>query len=525
MSFSLTARPFARHTELILVLGSTVLVTLAGAYFDFFEQLTAFVEVHDHFQLDEMLLGLIYLCAVSVIVIFRRDRALRREIGRRETSEELATQLARHDPLTGLANRRILSEVLDATIDSLDPHELECAVFMIDLDLFKPVNDLHGHRVGDAVLVEVAARLSAIVGPAGTVARMGGDEFACVVSHPPGSDLPTRLATQILRVLGEPIFAQGLKVQIGSTIGIALAPQDGMKASALLHGADLAMYKGKREGRGVYHFFDEAMDLALRERAALEDDLRLAVSAGEIIPHFQPLMDLATDRILGFEALARWMHPTKGMIPPDTFIPIAEDLGIIDEITYAMLRAACSAAADWPASLSLSVNVSPVQLKDPWLASRLLAILAEMRFAPDRLIIEVTENAVIDDMKKAQEIFSALQSVGVRIALDDFGKGYSSLYHLRELRFDQLKIDRSFVHSMECPESAKIVSAVTGLGKSLGMPVTAEGVETNAEAIALRALGCEHAQGFLFGEPLDADATLALLAHTAALRIRRLRSA
>jgi len=236
-------------------------------------------------------------------------------------------------------------------------------------------------------------------------------------------------------------------------------------------------------------------------------------------------MNLQDNRILGFEALARWSHPTKGPIPPDIFIPIAEDLGIIDTITYAMLRASCAAARDWPASLSLSVNVSPLQLKDPWLASRLLAILTEAGIAPGRLIVEVTENAVIDDMIKAQEIFSSLQNAGVRLALDDFGKGYSSLYHLRQLRFDQLKIDRSFVHSMESPESATIVGAVAGLGKSLGMPVTAEGVETMAEADALRALGCEHAQGFLFGKPLNAADTLAFLNESSRGRVARIRSA
>jgi len=461
----------------------------------------------------------------SIVLLFRRARDLRREIGRREASEEHATRLARHDPLTGLPNRRVLAEDLDTAIAAVRDCSAECAVFLIDLDLFKPINDVHGHVAGDAVLIEVAARIRAIVGNSGTVARMGGDEFACVISYETGCDLPARLAAQILRGLNEAILVEGVRMQIGSTIGIARAPHDGVTAIELLHGADLAMYKGKREGRGVYHFFDEEMDIQLRQRAALEDDLRLAVSAGEIIPHFQPVMNLQDNRILGFEALARWSHPTKGPIPPDIFIPIAEDLGIIDTITYAMLRASCAAARDWPASLSLSVNVSPLQLKDPWLASRLLAILTEAGIAPGRLIVEVTENAVIDDMIKAQEIFSSLQNAGVRLALDDFGKGYSSLYHLRQLRFDQLKIDRSFVHSMESPESATIVGAVAGLGKSLGMPVTAEGVETMAEADALRALGCEHAQGFLFGKPLNAADTLAFLNESSRGRVARIRSA
>lgn len=525
MSRSPGIRTVARNAEVLLILGCAALASLICIHFNAFEALAGFAENHEAWQLDEFLIVFMLGGVAALILLFRRARELRREMRRREASEERATLLARHDALTGLPNRRVLAEELEAAIASVEERAAECAVFLIDLDLFKPVNDVHGHVVGDAVLIEAGARIAAIIGPHGTVARMGGDEFACVISYPSGGDLPARLAAKVLRSLSQPILVQGIEVVIGSTIGIARAPHDGDHASALLHGADLAMYKGKREGRGVYHFFHEEMDIQLRERAALECDLRLAVSAGEIVPHFQPVMDLKDDRILGFEALARWTHPTRGLIPPDIFIPIAEDLGVIDEISYAILRASCAAAADWPASLSLSVNISPLQLRDPWLAARLLAILAETGFAPGRLIVEVTENAVIDDMVKARDIFSSLQSAGVRIALDDFGKGYSSLYHLRQLRFDQLKIDGSFVHSMGSPESAKIVSAVAGLGKSLGMPVTAEGVETSAEAEALRALGCEHAQGFLFGKPLDAAATLALLDRAAGANIFTLRSA
>jgi diguanylate cyclase (GGDEF)-like protein len=514
-----------KNFELVLILAGALLVSLTCIYFDAFEALAIFVEGHDAWQLDELIIVLMFGGLAALILLFRRSRDLRREMQRREASEQEATMLARHDPLTGLPNRRVLAEDLETAIQSVQDVGAECAVFLIDLDLFKPVNDIHGHVTGDAVLIEAAARITAIIGTQGTVARMGGDEFACVVSYKSGADLPARLAAQIVRSLGEPVLLDGTRIQVGGTVGIARAPQDGRTAGQLLHGADLAMYKGKREGRSVYHFFHEEMDIQLRGRAELEGDLRLAVSAGEIRPHFQPVMDLSNDSILGFEALARWTHPVKGLVPPDVFIPLAEDLGIIDEITYAMLRASCAAASAWPASLWLSVNISPLQLKDPWLAARLLAILTETGFAPGRLIVEITENAVIDDMVKAREIFASLQSAGVRIALDDFGKGYSSLYHLRQLQFDQLKIDGSFVHSMASPESAKIVSAVAGLGKSLGMPVTAEGVETSAEADALRALGCEHGQGFLFGKPLDAAGTMALLNKAARGKISHLRSA
>jgi len=511
MNRTARSRTMVKNFELAVIILVTCVVAGVAIHLDAFERFEQFVAGHDAWQLDELFIVAMFGGLASFVLLLRRARDLRGEIGRREASEERATKLARHDPLTGLPNRRVLAEDLGAAIASVEASAAECAVFLIDLDLFKPVNDVHGHVAGDAVLIEVAARITAAVGTAGTVARMGGDEFACVITYQASADLPARLAGQILRCLHEPMMFGGIRIQIGATIGIARAPYDGITTSELLHGADLAMYKGKREGRGVYHFFDEEMDVLLRARAALEIDLRRAVRVGEIIPHFQPVIDLKEGKLLGFEALARWTHATRGPIPPDIFIPIAEDLGIVDVITYQMLRASCAAARNWPASLSLSVNVSPLQLKDPWLASRLLAILTETGMAPGRLIVEVTENAVIDDMLKAQEIFSSLQNAGVRIALDDFGKGYSSLYHLRQLRFDQLKIDRSFIHSMDLAESAKIVSAVAGLGKSLGMPVTAEGVETIEEADALRAIGCEHAQGFLFGAALSAEDTIAYL--------------
>ncbi len=499
------------RTELAVALVAIALFSATSIHFNLFEQISSFAEAHDGWQVDEIVMVVLFSSFLSLILLVRRAGDLRREIVRREAAEQRATMLARHDPLTGLPNRRVLGEDLAGLLDNVQATGNECAVFLIDLDQFKPVNDVHGHVAGDAVLVEAAERITAIVGSYGTVARMGGDEFACVIAYKAGSGLPARLAGRIVRSLAEPILIAGARVQIAATVGIARAPHDGVSASTLLQGADLAMYEAKRDGGHAYRFFHAEMDIQLRERAALETDLRAAVAANAIIPHFQPIMDLSRNTIVGFEALARWPHPTRGLIPPDTFIPIAEDLGIIDRLTDAMLRAACIAARDWPPAMSLSVNVSPLQLKDPWLAPRLLGILTETGLAPSRLIMEVTENAVIDDIVKAQDVFTSLQNAGVRLALDDFGKGYSSLYHLRKLHFDHLKIDRSFVHSMGTAESVKIVNAVAGLGRSLGMPVTAEGVETIEEADALRALGCETAQGFLFGQPVDAAATLALL--------------
>lgn len=475
------------------------------------EFVSNFVARYDLWAIDEFVIAYVVVSGGCFLLLLRRARQLTREMIRREQSEERAVKLARHDPLTGLVNRRVLEQDLQASLVKIEGTASECAVFVIDLDRFKPINDTHGHAVGDAVLIAVAKRLKAVVHGNGTVARMGGDEFACVIPYVSGDDLPARIATQIVREMSEPVQVGVTRVETSASIGIARAPRDGLIAGELLHGADLAMYEGKGEKRGSYRFFHAEMDHKVRERTTLESELRCAVAKGDIVPHFQPVIDLVENRIIGFEALARWPHPTRGLVPPDTFIPLAEDIGVIHEITFAMLRRACTAAREWPGEVWLAVNISPLQLKDSWLASRLLGILSETGFPGRRLVVEVTENAVIEDTLAARDIFTSLQNAGVRIALDDFGKGYSSLHHLRELNFDHLKIDQSFIHSMDSPDSAKIVSAVTGLGKSMGMPVTAEGVETLAEAEALRELGCDHAQGYLFGKAIDAAATLALL--------------
>ncbi len=318
-------------------------------------------------------------------------------------------------------------------------------------------------------------------------------------------DAPTRIASSLQRRLSEPLKTNGVTVEVGATIGIALCPSDGTDSETLLRCADVAMYEAKRHRRGTFRFFHAEMDSRLRERADLEVELRGAIADGHVLPYFQPVMSLCRSRIAGFEALARWEHPTRGLIPPDVFIPVVEDLGLIWQLTENILRASCIAARDWPADVTLSINIAPVQLKDDWLAARILAVLTEYNFPPSRLIVEVTENAIIDDIDEAAEVFASLQNAGIRIALDDFGKGYSSLSHLRQLRFNHLKIDSSFVRSMDSAESQKIVSAVSGLGKALGMPVTAEGVETIDVADALRALGCEQAQGYLFGAAVPAE--------------------
>lgn len=495
---------------------------LAGLflYIDAFELFADFVERQENWQLDELAAVVLVGSWASIVLLFRRSREMKREIDRREEAEAQANKLARHDPLTGLPNRRQFNEELTSMLASIKNSAYECAVFLIDLDRFKSVNDVHGHGVGDELLVEVAARLKNVCRSGTSIARLGGDEFVCILQYRVGSEAPARLAGRIIHTLSETFDIAGVQLDAKATVGIARCPIDATTPTDLLRAADVAMYEGKGSGKGMYRFFHAEMDARLRERAALESDLRAAIEHGQLRPFFQPIIALDGNRISGFEALARWDHPTRGRIMPDVFIPVAEDLGIIDLLTYRILRESCLASRDWPPHTSLSVNISPMQLKDPWLSSRILAILTETHFSPGRLIVEVTEKAIIDDMSAAGEVFTSLQNAGIRIALDDFGMGYLSLYHLRQLRFDHLKIDSSFVLSMESAESEKIVRALTGLGRSLGMTVTAEGVETPGSMDTLRDCGCEQAQGYLLGAPIDAAGTALLFESPGATAVR-----
>ncbi len=499
-----------RPVELVTCVVVALALGIVFDRFDAFEHFATFLEAHEEWQLDELFFIIFFFGIGALILAIRRTVELAHAIAEREAAEARANALARHDPLTGLANRRLLQAELPALVATSHTRD-RCAVFAIDLDHFKPINDAFGHEAGDAVLVEVAARLNQIVSGDGIVARVGGDEFVVAMLHDLDAEALGRTARRIIRTLSAPYHRDGRKFEIGGSVGIARAPDDATVADELLRAADVAMYDAKHAGRSTYRFFRAEMDARLRARAKLESDLREAVAEGAIVPYFQPVMSLTDQRLLGFEALARWNHPERGMIGPDDFIPIAEENGLIDTLFQRILHQSCLAARDWPTDVSLSVNLSPIQLKSPWIAGRILATLQETGFSPRRLIVEVTENAIIDDIDQVAEVFASLQNVGIRVALDDFGRGYSSLSHLRQLKFNHLKIDSSFVRSMECVESREIITAVTGLGKALRMPVTAEGVETAETAEALMALGCEQAQGYLFGHPASAIDTAQLV--------------
>ena len=490
--------------EASIILLSAVLAAEFAVALNAFESLYHLAEQYGHWQIGQIISGLFCIGLGFMVLSSRRSRQLRREIAQREAAEEKARALARHDALTGLPNRRVFQERLNRSLARAKRGTAYCAVLLIDLDRFKPINDLYGHAAGDAVLCEIASRLKHMARQSETLARLGGDEFAAVIEFAPGEDAPIRLAKRIISMIGEPIIVGSIQAEIGATIGIALYPNDGTDAEALLRAADLAMYSGKREGRGCFRFFEHSMDAQMRARAALESELRQAVASGEIAPHYQPLVSLQDQKLLGFEILARWYHPRKGIIAPDVFIPVAEETGLISEMTFHVLRRACLEARTWPSHLTLALNVSPTQLKDRMLPQHLLAVLSETGFAPGRLEIEITESALVGDLDAAKSILGSLQNIGVRTALDDFGTGYSSLYHLRELKFDKLKIDRSFVQSLDNAESAKIVNAIVGLGKSLGLLTTAEGIEEASHLDYLVNLGCEYGQGYYFDKPMSA---------------------
>jgi len=434
------------------------------------------------------------------------------------TMAQHAAELARHDALTGLLNRRGLRERMDAL---LGPHsDQRFAVIAIDLDRFKPVNDLYGHGVGDELLVSVGNLLREECGE-GFAARLGGDEFLLAIPYANEEELMRRLSSIAARFT-RPMRLARNDVSVGATLGVAVVPNDGKDPDVLLRRADVALYRAKAEGRGRFAFFEAGMDARLHERAALEQDLRMAIHRGEMAPYFQPLVRLKTGEVTGYEVLARWRHPTRGLVQPDQFIPIVVETGLIEELTFSLLRQACLETLSWAGAPRISINIAAVQLRDATLPQKILQILVECGFPPARLEVEITEDALVGDYAGARAVLMSLKNVGVRIALDDFGTGYSSLKHLRELPFDVLKIDRSFVCTMsDSAEAAAIVRTIVQLAQSLGLAVTAEGIETEEQAKELFGLGCERGQGYLLGCPAPGPKAEGIEPHSEALRVDR----
>ncbi|PRD45212.1 hypothetical protein C5748_03060 [Phyllobacterium phragmitis] len=425
------------------------------------------------------------------------------DITERRRAEAHVTYLAHHDPLTGAANRTVFTREIERAANNLAGGGRAFGVLLIDLDDFKIVNDTLGHAAGDAVLIEVTKRLKKRLREADIVARLGGDEFAILAPGLESREQIEILAGRIGQELSSITGVEGSPIRIGASIGGAVAPIDATGADDLLRCADLALYRAKGSCKGVVRFFEPEMDVQVSNRRSLEMDMRNADIASQFEAHFQPILSVQTGKLCGFEALMRWNHPSRGMVPPLEFIPIAEETGQVDRLGRWMLREACGQAVSWPDPLMVAVNVSPVQFRSGRLFEAIEEALRDSGLAPDRLEIEITESVLLDDSADNLALLRRLRERGVRIALDDFGTGYSSLHYLKQFPFNRLKIDRSFVREIDnSPESLAIVRAIIGLGASLGIDTTAEGVETTAQLERLRAEQCGELQGFLFSPPV-----------------------
>lgn len=434
---------------------------------------------------------------------FQQSWRLRKALERQQLAERESLRLAMHDQLTGLANRRSF-EAFGAKFLAEKAMFERRSLMLIDLDHFKPVNDIYGHAAGDKVLVDYAGRIEKHF-PGGMVARFGGDEFA-VISPPLANDSEANgYARACIAGISEPFHFKDAVLHLGASVGVAMFGKDGDTIGEIMRRADIALYKAKHAGRHQVAFFEEELENDIRERNWMESALQKAVHDDEIIPFFQPIVDLSTRAIIGYEALARWRHAERGLISPMDFIPVAESCGLISQIGEHILRKASQAALSWPAHVKLSINLSPVQLREKTLGLKIIGILGESGLPAHRLEVEITENALVADLETARETIDQLRAAGIAIALDDFGTGCSTLQHLRSCKFDKLKIDRSFVASMqENEESRLIIDAILSLSRSFGIRCTAEGIEGQAELEALTGWGCTEGQGYLFGKPTEA---------------------
>jgi diguanylate cyclase (GGDEF)-like protein len=475
----------------------------AGSYID--SRLAEVARSEAHYVVNELRDGRFFAVSHEPM----RDGgwvAIHQEITAQKRAESQIAYMARHDGLTGLANRAVLRERMQEGLARLQRGGTPFSLFILDLDLFKAVNDSLGHPVGDELLKVVAQRLSACLRETDTVARLGGDEFA-VLAAAAGDQRQAALATAklLLEAVAAPYDIDGHKLDVATSIGIALAPDHGVDVDQLIKSADLALYKAKAEGRNTCRLFEAAMGAEAHSRRALEIDLRDAFDRGELELHYHPIVDIRATEIVSVEALVRWRHPQRGMIAPGDFIPLAEETGLIHSLGEWVLRQACAAAAGWPPHIRVAVNLSPVQFRRGNLTDTISAALRDSGLPAERLKLEITESVLMEGNAENMGTLHRLRGLGISIVLDDFGTGYSSLSYLRMFPFDQIKIDRSFVSELSSnTDCAAIVSAVAGLGRSLHVATVAEGVETEEQLLLVRAAGCTHAQGFLFGRPCRA---------------------
>ena len=469
---------------------------------------------------DVILANALILNITVILFGWSRYKALSRELVERRNSETQALKLAETDPLTGARNRRSFLPAVEALIAEAVAVDRDVAVGLIDLDHFKNINDYHGHQVGDEVLLELAARFSDLLPPRALFARLGGDEFAFAVAYQ--SENRTQIevmAERMVAAAAKPIHASEAELEVSASIGVAAtrdadSPENAVAGGEqLMHRADISMYQAKKQGRDRMQWFEPAMEYEQRFRGELEAGIRRGLRGDEFVPYYEQQVDLETDAIMGFEMLARWNSPDLGLVSPDIFIPIIEEMGLIEELSRKLMVQAFADARMWHPSLTLAVNVSPLQLRDPWFAQKTLKMLVAHAFPASRLEIEITESALHENPGLVRNTLTGLRNQGIRVTLDDFGMGYSSLSQLRTLPFDRLKIDRSFVRDLKHDEAnSKLIGAIISMGAGLDLPLVAEGIENDAILKTLREMGQLKGQGYHYGRPEPAAAVLTRLA-------------
>jgi diguanylate cyclase (GGDEF)-like protein len=460
---------------------------------------------------DNFILNAFLLNIAIVIFGWSRYRQLCEEIVLRKKAERDARRLAETDPLTGYRNRRSFNSGVAALLPANSDEDRAVVLMMIDLDNFKQINDYNGHKVGDLLLQECARRITASLPKEALIGRIGGDEFAVALAFDKSrADELDRIAEGLVERMRQPIRVDALSLEVTASIGLARSDVNGfddapIDARSLLERADVAMYHAKRCGRNSYYWFKAHMADEMRFRAELENGIRQGIPRQEFVPFYEQQIDLQTGKLIGFEMLARWDSPKFGIVAPDLFIPIAEEIGAIAELSESVIAQALEDAKNWDPALTLSVNISPLQLRDPWFAQKLIKLLLEASFPPHRLEIEITESCLHQNIGQVRSLITSLRNQGIKVSLDDFGTGYSSLAQLRSLPFDRIKIDRSFVASLaDNKESAAIVNAIALLGKGLNLPITAEGIENGDVLQQLLQYGQITGQGYFYGRPRPA---------------------
>tara|TARA_B100000749_G_scaffold126260_1_gene96919 strand:+ start:160 stop:1746 length:1587 start_codon:yes stop_codon:yes gene_type:complete len=502
----LAAKTYLSRSALIeglAIFGFFALLLALSIAIEGFEHVAAFSAAHESWELDEILTVLMIMPIALAIYAVRRMIELRREFRRRIAAEKEASALAFHDPLTGLPNRRKAYQMIGTATQTSDKQPF--ALALIDLDRFKTINDQYGHIAGDEVQLAAAANLQAQVRKGDLVARLGGDEFIVLLRNFSSSKALVARVDEVVGAFERSIHLTSADsiITVGASVGVTLVDQAGVEIDRIIAQADTAMYRAKSSRDQSFCFFEKGMDEAAAQRAKTEGDLRDAIRADRIEPFYQPLIELSTGKLLGYEALARWRCEDGSIRNPDEFIPIAEECGVIGDVYFRLLAKVALEARRWDEDLFVSINLSPLQFNDPWLVERTLQTLHIAGLPPGRLEVEITESALVSELETARTVIANFKSQGIKVSLDDFGTGYSSLQHLSELAFDKLKIDRSFITDIETNvDSQTIVQAVTSMAHHLGLKVTVEGVESVASESSVRAFGCDVGQGYLYGKPM-----------------------